>query len=145
MAKQILKAAAHAFIIKDNQVLLAVRIKTGYCDGLYGVPAGHVDDREVSTQALIRELQEEVNLSVDKKELKHALSMHRVVDEHPYFCTFFEIKDIDLSSLKNNEPEKCRELKWFNLDKLPENMVPYIKNALQAYNADEYYLEDYNQ
>ncbi|HAG52163.1 MAG TPA: NUDIX hydrolase [Alphaproteobacteria bacterium] len=141
--KQILKAAAHAFIIKDNQILLSVRIKTGYCDGLFGVPAGHVDDKEVSTQALIRELQEEVNLSVYKKSLKHVVSMHRTVDEVPYFCTFFELKDLDLSTLNNNEPEKCRELKWFDLNNLPENMVPYVKNAIEAYKSKTNYLEDF--
>ena len=26
--------------------------------------------------------------------------------------------------LINNEPEKCKELKWFEVEKLPENIIP---------------------
>ena len=30
----------------------------------------------------------------------------------------------------NNEPEKCDDVAWFPLDKLPTNIIPYIKVAI---------------
>lgn len=139
---QTLKAAVHAFIIAEGKILLLKRQNTGFCDGSYSVPAGHVDDREISSKAMLRELKEEVNLSLNKKDLKNVVSMHRVIDKNPYFSTFFEIKNIDLSTLKNKEPNKCSELKWFDINNLPENMVDYVSKAINAYNKGIYYLED---
>ncbi|PPR08374.1 MAG: hypothetical protein CFH44_01125 [Proteobacteria bacterium] len=138
--KQILKAAVHAFVINDNKLLMSIRSKNGE-PYLWGVPGGHVDDIEVSSQALIREMKEEINLDINKGEFKLVFSMHRAGVNKPYFCTFFEV-ETNLANLKNNEPEKCDELKWFDLDELPENIVPYIKKAINAYLDGEIYLED---
>lgn len=38
--------AVHLILIKENQVLLARRFNTGYEDGNFSVPAGHVDEHE---------------------------------------------------------------------------------------------------
>ncbi|PPR08373.1 MAG: hypothetical protein CFH44_01124, partial [Proteobacteria bacterium] len=115
---------------------------TGYCDGMYSLPAGHIDDNEPASHAMLRELQEEVNIATTADKLTVVLSSHRTTDEHPYFNLHYSISDFNKNLIINNEPEKCDELKWFDLDELPENIVPYIKKAINAYLDGEIYLED---
>lgn len=42
---------------------------------------------------------------------------------------------------KKTEPEKCDEVGWFDIDTLPENMVPKCKFAIEKYLAGEYFSE----
>jgi hypothetical protein len=30
------------------------------------------------------------------------------------------------------EPNKCNDLRWFDLNNLPENIIPYIKQAINC-------------
>jgi hypothetical protein len=43
---------------------------------------------------------------------------------------------------QNLEPEKCDQLAWFPLDRLPANMVPYVRTALEGWRAGVFYSED---
>ncbi len=39
------------------------------------------------------------------------------------------------------EPEKCDDLSWFNINHLPENIVPYIKQAIDSFLNNIIYSE----
>ena len=47
-------------------VLLSRRYQTGWHDGEYSVPAGHVEAGETVTQAALREAREEVGLELSR-------------------------------------------------------------------------------
>lgn len=140
--KQEARTAINALIIKDNKVLLLKRQNTGYCDGLYGVPAGHIDDLELGTAAMIRELKEEINLDITVDNLEQICTFHKINPPRVYVHYIFKVTNFNESQIKNMEPHKCSELKWFDMDSLPENIVIYIRNAIDAYKSGVHYLED---
>ncbi len=61
--------AVYLILEKDNKILLLRRYNTGYNDGLYSLPSGHVEDGEFPIDALIREAQEEIGIIIAKEHL----------------------------------------------------------------------------
>lgn len=62
--------AVYLFLKKDGRIFLMRRMNTGYEDGNYMVPSGHVEKGESLTDAMIRETMEEVGVSVRKEDLR---------------------------------------------------------------------------
>lgn len=134
--------AVHLFLFKSNQVLLLRRFNTGYEDGNYSVPAGHVDGDETATYAMVREAQEEVGITFTEKDLEVVHVMHRRnVDENQERIDFFLVAKRWNGQPVICEPNKCDQLKWFNLNSLPTNIIPYVKFALQQVTAKQVYSE----
>lgn len=119
----------YLLFIKDGQILLSQRFQTGYEDGNYGFVAGHADGNETIREALAREAREEANLKINPLDLQHLLTMHRWCGDHERIGFYFYPNKWS-GEIKNNEPEKCSDLSWFPLEKLPENTIPYIKEAI---------------
>ena len=42
---------------------------------------------------------------------------------------------------KNLEPDKCDDLQFFPIGNLPKNMVPHVKEVIEAYRSGENYNE----
>ncbi len=124
--------AVHLFLFKDNQVLLLRRYNTGYEDGNYSVPAGHADGGERVTEAMIREIKEEIGLDISPANLEVAHVMHRANqgENHERIDFFFMAKNWQ-GEPQICETDKCDELKWYDTDSLPSNMIPYVKFALE--------------
>ena len=121
----------HHFLFKDNQTLLLLRANTGYEDGNYSVIAGHLDPDETIKSAMIREAREEANIEINPDDLKMIHVMHRKSQQDR--ISFFFTTDKYSGIILNKEPDKCDDLKWFDLDNLPDNMVDYVKKALHCY------------
>jgi ADP-ribose pyrophosphatase YjhB (NUDIX family) len=131
--------SVYALFIKDGKILLLRRFQTGFEDGKYGLVAGHADGEESMRDAMIRETFEEAGVKIKPENLEFALTMHRLgADERVDF--FFVVKDWE-GKIKNVEPEKCDDLSWFDLDKLPENIIPYIQKAIECYLGGQKYCE----
>lgn len=73
--------AAYLLLFQDDKVLLLRRYNTGYEDGKYSVPAGHVDEGESVSDALVREVREEIGVDIDKKDTNLIHVMHRRASE----------------------------------------------------------------
>jgi len=129
-------------IFRDGEkVLLLRRANTGYHDGEYSLPAGHVDGGEPAIQAACREAREEVGVTINSEDLLLVHTMHRVSNEpelHERLDLYFETVRWD-GDTQNAEPDKCDELRWMDLRKLPENVVPEVRQALEAYDVGEPY------
>jgi 8-oxo-dGTP pyrophosphatase MutT (NUDIX family) len=119
----------HLLFLRAGKVLLLRRFQTGYADGQYSVPAGHLDGGESVFAAGIREALEEVGVHVAERELAFSQVMHRRDgDERVDF--FLEVKSWQGEPV-NAEPEKCDDLQWARTDSLPQNTVPYVRRALE--------------
>lgn len=136
-------SAVFAVIIKDNKILLQKRKNTGYRDGYYDFAAtGHVENLEKLTTATSRELKEELNIDVDENNLEFMTMMHRkdLIFGTIYYDSYFLVKEYKGTPIVN-EPEKCEEIKWFPLDKLPENLIDDRACALENYFNNVSYAE----
>jgi 8-oxo-dGTP diphosphatase len=131
--------SVYLILIKDGKTLLLRRQNTGYEDGNYGLVSGHADGNEPATAATAREASEEAGISINPEDLTFAHCMHRLqADER--IDLFFTV-DKWQGEPKNMEPEKCDDLGWFPLDNLPDNIIPYIRQALQSQQEGIYYSE----
>jgi ADP-ribose pyrophosphatase YjhB (NUDIX family) len=133
--------AVHLFLRQDNKILLMRRFNTGYEDGNYSVPAGHIDGGETITNAMIREAKEELTIHIEHDDLKVVHIMHRNADDWERIDFFLECKKWE-GDIQIGEPDKCDNLEWIDdLDSLPENTIPYIRSAIEHYREDQHFSE----
>lgn len=119
----------HLFFLRGAQILLLRRFNTGYADGQYSVPAGHLDGDETVTAAAAREAREEVGVELQTEDIRFSSVMHRREgDERLDF--FLSIHRWEGDPL-NAEPQKCDGLLWADVNSLPGNTIPYVQRALQ--------------
>lgn len=137
--------SAYLFLIEDNKILLQRRYNTGFEDGNYGVPAGHLDGGETAKEGCAREIKEEIGIDINTDDLEVVHVMHRNGEKDEridFFMTATEYK----GEITNCEPDKCDELKWFSLDELPDNIIDYVKVAIENYKDGVFYSEyDWNR
>lgn len=137
--------AAYLILKKDGKLLLLRRSNTGYCDGLFGLPSGHVDEGEPVIDAMVREAKEEIDIKVHPDNLKlihvrdrKALDGHRI-------DFFFECEKWEGDPV-NVEPHKCSELSWVENGESHPDLIPYIKETINlASKGDIYSLEEWKQ
>ena len=126
--------AAYLILINDEKILLGRRINTGYYDGWYTVPSGHVEAGELPLDGLLREGLEEVGITLNKEDVKLVHTMYRTKhDETGDRADYFFVVDKWRGEIQNMEPHKCDDLGWFPLDELPENVMHHVGVALDLY------------
>ncbi len=119
----------HLFFFRGSQVLLIRRFNTGYADGQYSVPAGHLDGGETVIAAAAREAMEEVGVRIESQDIEFSSVMHRLNGEERVDF-FVKIRDW-AGEPANTEPEKCDDIRWVDVSDLPANTIPYIRQALR--------------
>ncbi len=122
-------ATVHLLFFRGGQILLLRRFQTGYRDGEYSVPAGHLDGNETVRAAAQREAAEEVAVRIDPADLRFSSVMHR--NEGDERIDFFLEVVAWQGEPVNNEPHKCDELRWVDTHSLPANTIPYVRRAIE--------------
>ncbi|HQK63738.1 MAG TPA: NUDIX domain-containing protein, partial [Candidatus Staskawiczbacteria bacterium] len=112
--------------------------------------AGHVDRGENFTGAIIREAREESGIDLKSEDLKMVHIMHRdsridypqgVAEGVNERVDVFFTADKWEGEIKNMEPNKCDDLSWFDLKNLPDNTIPYVKQAIDCIMKEQFYSE----
>lgn len=134
--------ASYLVLFQGSKILLLRRYQTGYHDGEYSFIAGHVEGDESFREAIRREAQEEagITVAIENLELIHAIHRSRIGNDGERIDLFFTAKQWQ-GEIKNMEPEKCDDLSWFDLNKLPDNIIPYIKQVIEAIQQKKVYSE----
>ncbi len=135
-----LRCAVYLILQNEGKVLLMRRAKTGFKDGEYSLPSGHLDGGEKATDAIIREAKEEIGVVLSPQEVALVYSSHRRSGEYEYIDLLFQADNWH-GHPQNLEPEFCDDLSWFDPDKLPENTVDYIATALQRFKEGKIFSE----
>lgn len=130
----------YLILIKDNKILLSRRYNTGFHDGEYSFPAGHLDGNETLIQTMIREAKEEIGINLNPETLKLVHVMHRKQPTEERVNFFFTAKNWQ-DEPKIMEPHKCDDLSWFPLDNLPDNVIHYIRQAINCVLTNKFYSE----
>jgi 8-oxo-dGTP pyrophosphatase MutT (NUDIX family) len=129
----------HLFFFRGSQVLLLRRFQTGYMDGYYSVPAGHLDGDETVRMAGVREAREEIGVEIEPHVMIFAGVFHRHSDDERVDF-FFNVQKWDGEPV-NSEPGKCDDLRWVGMDNLPENTIPYVRQALKNFQSGVFFQE----
>lgn len=132
-------ASGYLLLIRKGKILLSRRFRTGYEDGKYSVPAGHIENNETLTSGTCREIREEIGISLKPSDLKLIHVMHR--KHFDIRMDFFFITDKKGLQPKNIEPHKSDDVAWFPVGKLPGNTIPYIRAAVENYRKNIFYSE----
>ena len=93
-------------------------------------------------EAAAREGAEEAGVRIQLGGMTFSTVMHRIEGEER--VDFFVVVDQWEGEPFNAEPDKCDDLRWVNVDALPINTVPYVRQALANHQKgipfDEYKL-----
>jgi 8-oxo-dGTP diphosphatase len=115
---------AAGIVLRDGWVFLTKRAADVHQGGKWEFPGGKVQLNESSTQALGRELKEEVGLTIARPQLFMCI-------EHDY-CAKKIILDFYLVTEFDGEPKGCEGqlFKWFEIDELVSLDFPEANSAV---------------
>jgi 8-oxo-dGTP pyrophosphatase MutT (NUDIX family) len=145
--KERYKIPSAVFLILDrikngkHEFLLQLRQNTGYSDGLWDLAVGgHLEKGETLKTCLVREAKEEININIEESDLKFLLLSHDRFPHTDYINVYFKASKYT-GKMKINEEEKIKELKFFDFNGLPDEMIPNRRKAIENYVKKIYYDE----
>lgn len=115
-----------------TEILLQERCNTGYMDGKYDTAcSGHLEKGESVLVAIVRETKEELGICVNENDLRLVAVIHPYQED--YINLFFTTEQY-FGTPKIMEPNKCSNLKWFNINKLPKNTITRVRSVVENMN-----------
>ena len=88
---------------------------------------------------MIREAREEIGIIINPDDLKPVHVAQHQSNNH-YIDFYFQCERYAGEPV-NCEPEKCGDVRFFPLDKLPENLCGNVRQALEYIKNGSYYSE----
>ncbi len=117
---------------EHNEILLQLRNKSPE-KGYWSIPGGRVELFEKIEDTIKREVMEETGVQVEVVDLL-GICNHIVENEHVHWVSPSYLCKIIKGIPEIKEPKNHLDLKWFNINNLPENITLTTKVALENYN-----------
>ena len=124
----------HTFVFDHGRLLLLRRANTGFLDGYYTLPGGHVEAGEEVVHAAVREVAEEARIEVLEIEPSIVMPYGDGVD------FLFEATRWR-GTAEIGEPDRCDHLVWAAPDRLPDKTASYLQKALALRREGTWYHE----
>lgn len=127
--------AVHLLLIDDeDRVLFGRRRGTGYLDGYWSVPSGHLESAETLLGACRREAREELDVDVPEGSLTFVLLQQKAAGDGAgeRLDVFFQSRLRADQHPRIAEPDLCDELLWASPEALPQPLAPYVFTALRV-------------
>lgn len=136
-----LRVAVFAILRRGDEVLLVRRANTGWKDGFYDFPAGHIEGAESLRAALVREVKEEIGVVVAPENFRFVHLMHGLFgDRVEYLDVFFEVREWQ-GEPRIAEPDKHSDLKWVRLSEAPPPLTPATQAGWDGLVGEQAYSE----
>ena len=110
-----------------------------YLDNQYDLPGGHLESGEDLYDAMIREAKEELGIEIEREDMQMVHIYHHFEKDMLKFV--FKVKTFK-NEIQNLEPEKCKELKWVDIENLPVNTISGIRRELEYIKSKKHYSCD---
>ncbi len=125
-----------------KQVLLQHRHNVAVLNDLWDTAVtGHVEKGESLREALAREAQEELGISIRPDDLRFSSLGHILVRPgFTYYNIYFEAA-VYRGAPFIAEPGKCDAIAWFDVDNLPSDIIPERAQAIQDHFTGARYHE----
>ncbi|MFF0429073.1 NUDIX domain-containing protein [Streptomyces sp. NPDC004520] len=132
----------HLVLEQDGKVLLGRRHPdSAYAGGMWHVLAGHCE-YEAATACLVREAHEEAGLVIGADDLTLVHTVHAVdrPGAPPRIQLFFRARAWK-GTPELREPDKTVAWRYWDVDGLPDAIVPYTRAAIEGIRAGRPYTE----
>ncbi|SEM85330.1 NUDIX domain-containing protein [Streptacidiphilus jiangxiensis] len=133
----------HLYLEDDQgRVMLGLRHPdSAFAPNTWHLLAGHCE-QESAVACLIREAEEEAGLVLDPADVEFAHAVHLVDSPgaQPRLGLFFKVRSWK-GTPELREPDRCTAWKWWDPDDLPEQLVPYTRDAIAGIRAGRAYTE----
>ncbi|WP_194835593.1 NUDIX domain-containing protein [Nocardia sp. XZ_19_369] len=126
-------------LTKGDRVLLARRRNTEFGDGEWNAPGGRLDAGEDVLTAVIREAEEEIGVQVAREHVRMVASMHIQSPPGQALIVFIFQADTWSGEPWNREPERCSELRWFDVDDIPDDTILSTRAGLDMFRNNEHF------
>lgn len=121
------RPGAKTFIFYQDKILLA---RLGYAHKSWVLPGGGIDRGETPLQAAVREVKEEVGITISAPAFIGEQSNIRQYKKVTvfYFAAYVRSKDVVIDG------QEIKDATWFKLDSLPTDAREYLKQEIEMYN-----------
>ena len=122
------KVGVGILLVNDDGKVLMMQRQGSHGSGCWSFPGGHLEIGETEFECCKRELKEETNLTLTALT-KLSFSNDINEDEGLHYVTLYFTGEFR-GTLKNMEPEKCKNIGWFSINDLPSPLFGNISKVL---------------
>lgn len=118
------------------------RNNTRWMNNYFTLPGGKVEKNESVLAAAVREVEEEVGVTLT--QVRHVATVYDRADDEEDDLKWIHIvfhADAWSGELYNAEPALHSELQWFDPKDLPDSVMPLIRVCVEAWLNKEGYVE----